>query len=151
MWTAPLEDGGVVGGINTGITGATYYSGGSYEGRLQNAIIMNGRLYYKAPLGDQRSTLTTSNLSQAPTYAETYALAKSYGQTTTFNPTFGELYDYESPNQHGVVPNGYLWQTVTPVRSTTQTWIAYDALTGKWLFNLTDVPSTGTIAYTKPR
>ncbi len=26
VWTTPLEDGGVVGGINTGITGATYYS-----------------------------------------------------------------------------------------------------------------------------
>ncbi len=107
---------------------------------------MNGRLYYKAPLGDQVSA--ASNRRQAPTHAETYAQAKSSGQTTTFNPTFGELYCYESPNQHGVVPNGYLWQTVTPVRSTTQTWIAWDSLTGKWLFNLTDVPSTGTIAYT---
>ena len=29
-----------------------------------------------------------------------------------------------------------------------QTWIAWDSLTGKWLFNITDVPSTGTIAYT---
>ena len=44
MWTAPLEEGGVVGGLNTGIIGATYYSGGSYEGRLQNAIIMNGKI-----------------------------------------------------------------------------------------------------------
>jgi hypothetical protein len=59
VWTAPLEDGGVVGGINTGITGATFYSGGSYEGRFQNALIINGRLYYKAPLGDQVSTAAT--------------------------------------------------------------------------------------------
>ena len=65
-------------------------------------------------------------------------------------PTFGELYDYESPNQHGVLPNGILWQTysATPFGATTQTWIAYDADTGKWLFNLTDVPAAGSITYT---
>jgi hypothetical protein len=59
VWTTPLEDGGVVGGINTGITGATYYSGGSYEGRFQNALIVGGRLYYKAPLSDAVSTTAT--------------------------------------------------------------------------------------------
>ena len=64
MWTPPIEDGGVVGGINTGITGATYYSGGSYEGRMGNAIIMDGRLYYKAPLSDQYAS--TTQLMQVP-------------------------------------------------------------------------------------
>jgi hypothetical protein len=29
VWTTPLEDGGVVGGIKTGVEGATFYSGGS--------------------------------------------------------------------------------------------------------------------------
>ena len=143
VWTTPFEDGGVVGGINTGINGATFYSGGSYEGRFQNALIINGRLYYKAPLSDAVSAAATA---QALTYAETYAQAKSSGLTMQLNPTFGELYCYESPNQHGVIPNGYLWQTVTA--GSTQTWIAWDSLTGKWLFNITDVPSTGTIAYT---
>jgi hypothetical protein len=68
-------------------------------------------------------------------------------RNANINPTFGELYSYESPNQHGVIPNGYLWQTVTQSAGL-QTWIAYDPLTSKWLFNLTDVPSTGTTAYT---
>ena len=31
MWTKPLDDGGVVGGTNTGINGMTYYAGLSYE------------------------------------------------------------------------------------------------------------------------
>ena len=35
-----------------------------------------------------------------------------------------------------------------PAGSTNQTWIAWDSLTGKWLFNITDVPATGTVAYT---
>ena len=148
MWTAPMEDGGVVGGLNTGIVGATYYSGGSYEGRLGSAIIMYGRLYYKAPLSDQYA-----NAANSATYAGSYICRDLrtgeilwQNDNLNFNPSFGELYCYESPNQHGVIPNGYLWQTVAT--GTTQTWIAYDGLTGKWLFNLTDVPSAGTIAYT---
>jgi hypothetical protein len=146
VWTTPFEDGGVVGGINTGITGATFYSGGSYEGRFQNALIINGRLYYKAPLGDQVSVAATGGGAYVCRDLRTGEILWT---NDAINPTFGELYCYESPNQHGVVPNGYLWQAVTPVGSTAnQTWIAWDALTGKWLFNLTDVPSTGTIAYT---
>jgi hypothetical protein len=144
VWTTPFEDGGVVGGINTGITGATFYSGGSYEGRFQNALIMDGRLYYKAPLGDQVSATATGG---GPYTCRDLRTGQILWTNYSINPTFGELYDYESPNQHGVVGNGYLWQAVTQT-STTQTWIAYDSLTGNWLFNLTDVPSTGTIAYT---
>ena len=144
VWTRPYEDGGVVGGINTGITGATFYSGGSYEGRFQNGLIINGRLYYKAPLGDQVSTAATGGGAYTCLDLRT---GQVLWTNPSINPTFGELYDYESPNQHGVIPNGYLWQSVAQ-SSTTQTWIAYDSLTGSWLFNLTDVPSTGTIAYT---
>jgi len=150
MWTAPLEEGGVVGGLNTGITGATFYSGGSYEGRLQNAIIMNGKIYYKSPLGSNVSAGISGTNGVTPSAYICRDLRTGQVLWTNDNiyPTFGELYDYESPNQHGVLPNGYLWQTFTPVGATTQTWIAYDADTGKWLFNLTDVPATGTIAYT---
>lgn len=144
VWTTPFEDGGVVGGINTGVNGTTFYSGGSYEGRFQNALIINGRLYYKAPLGDQVSVAATGGGAYTCLDLRT---GKVLWTNDNINPTYGELYTYESPNQHGTVPNGYLWQAVTQT-STTQTWIAYDSLTGKWLFNLTDVPSTGTIAYT---
>jgi hypothetical protein len=151
VWTTPMEDGGVVGGVNTGIVGATYYSGGSYEGRLGSAIIMGGRLYYKAPLSDQYA-----NANNSITYAGSYICRDLrtgkilwQNDNLNFNPTFGELYDYESANQHGVIPNGYLWQTFSPPGSVSnQTWIAYDGLTGKWLFNLTDVPTAGVIAYT---
>ena len=144
MWTSPIESGGVVGGINTGIDGATYYSGGSYEGRFQNAIIMDGKLYYKLPLSDQASA---TEVGGGAYVCQDLRTGEIIWTNDNINPTFGELYTYESPNQHGTVPNGYLWQTVTQ-SSTTQTWIAIDPKTGRWLFNLTDVPSTGTIAYT---
>jgi outer membrane protein assembly factor BamB len=144
MWTTPIESGGVVGGIKTGIDGATYYSGGSYEGRFQNAMIINGKLYYKLPLSNDASVSVTGRGDYVCRDLRTGEILWMNDQ---INPTFGELYCYESPNQHGVVPNGYLWQTVTQSAGL-QTWIAWDSGTGKWLFNLTDVPSTGTIAYT---
>jgi outer membrane protein assembly factor BamB len=146
VWTTPFEDGGVVGGINTGVNGATFYSGGSYEGRFQNALIIDGRLYYKAPLSDQVSVAATGGGAYTCLDLRT---GKVLWTNDNINPTFGELYNYESPNQHGTIPNGYLWQAISnPSPSTNQTWIAWDSLTGKWLFNLTDVPGTGTIAYT---
>jgi hypothetical protein len=159
IWTAPLEEGGVVGGIMTGIPGATFYSGGSYEGRLQNAIIMNGKIYYKAPLGSNVSagisTATngiTNNVTPSAYICRDLRTGQILWTNDNIYPTFGELYQYESPNQHGVLPNGILWQTFSPypggTATTNQTWMAFDADTGKWMFNLTDVPAAGTIAYT---
>ena len=61
-------------------------------------------------------------------------------QNYTVAPSFGQLYDYESINQHGVIRNGYLWA------SSGTTLSAYDPLTGNWVFSETNVPS-GTAAY----
>lgn len=64
---------------------------------------------------------------------------------TSYSPTFGQLYDYESMNQHGVIMNGYLWvSTGNPFAAffglppQPNNWIAYDPLTGNNLFNLTN-------------
>jgi len=134
MWTYPIESGGIVGGTNTGIESSTYYSGGSYEGRFQNAIILDGKLFFKAPL--------SNNPTSGAYTAIDLRTGKVLWTNATIYPPFGQLYSYESPNQHGVIPNGYLWQ----VSGTT--WIAYDPLTSNWLFNLTNVP-TGTNVYTE--
>jgi len=59
--------------------------------------------------------------------------------------SFGQLLEYESPNQHGVV--AYLWSTwsVTDPRTfqTTNYWSLYDAWTGNWICTIEGVPSTG--------
>jgi outer membrane protein assembly factor BamB len=124
MWTKPLEFGGVVGGV-TSIPGADFYSGGSYEGRFQNSIIMYGNLYYRLPNGNDGSGGGTAcvNLRTGETIWE-----------KDITVDFGQLYQYESFNQHGVIPSGYLWDT------SGSTWTAYDALTGKMLFSMTNVP-----------
>jgi hypothetical protein len=139
MWTTPIEAGGVVGGTNTAVEGATYYSGGSYEGRFGNAIILDGRIYYKAPLSDDPD--------DGPYVCMDLRTGETLWENEDIYPTFGELLWFDSPNQHGIIPNGYLWQTsargVTP-----NAWYAYDPLTGKNLFNVTNIPS-GTTVYTE--
>jgi len=134
-WTLPFESGGVVGGTNTYIDGATFYSGGSYQGRFQNSIILDGKIYTKGTLGDSNTAGTYMCID--------LRTGEILWTNDNINPTFAQLYTYESPNQHGTIPNGYLWQT------SGTTWIAYDAETGKWAFNLTNVPSSGTTVYTK--
>ena len=52
MWSRPLQYGGIVGGNDTTIPGEMFYTGGSYQTRFANAIIMYGRLYYELPYGN---------------------------------------------------------------------------------------------------
>jgi len=127
MWTKPLQDGGVVGGNYWSISSVAYYTGLSYEGKLNNPIIMYGRLYYRAPLGD--------GATNGPFVCVDLATGKTLWENSSINPSFGMLYLYESFNQHGVIGDGYLVQT------SGTTWIMYDARTGAWLFNMTGVPS----------
>ncbi len=150
LWTKAIETGGIVGGTSGdssyAIPDVGFYSGGSYEGRFTNAMIIDGKLFYPDPLGHSLSgggytavDLTTGEVawhsdSIAVTVGNTGA-----GPTTILVPSFGQIYDYESQNQHGVV-GGILWAV------TGTTWSAYDSFTGKFLYNLTNVPA-GTTVY----
>ncbi|MEM3377726.1 MAG: PQQ-binding-like beta-propeller repeat protein [Candidatus Bathyarchaeia archaeon] len=137
MWTKSINFGGIVGGSNTGVEGAAFYSGLSYEARFTNPIIIYGRLYYALPRGNSGS-------GGGYVCVDLRTGEEIWRQNYTVNPSFGQLEWFDSPNQHGVIPNGYLWATSTAAGVTT--WIAYDALDGNWLFNITNVPS-GTRAY----
>jgi hypothetical protein len=137
MWTKPIEFGGVVGGT-TDILGETHYSGGSYESRFVNSIIMHGRLYYQVPLGHsgggggfQCVDLRTG---------EDIWYRDDLGVTGSAAPSKGQIYGFETENQHGA-GGGILWQVVGT------TWNAIDPFSGKWMYTLTNVPS-GTEVYT---
>ncbi|MCW4015113.1 MAG: PQQ-binding-like beta-propeller repeat protein [Candidatus Bathyarchaeota archaeon] len=131
IWTKPLEDGGIV-GVEYSIPSVSYYTGLSYESRFNTPLIINGRLYYDAPL--------SNNAKDGPYTCVDLLTGEVLWENDEISPTFGQLYLYESFNQHGVITNGYLWQT------SSNRWDAYDSLTGEWLFALTDVPS-GTNVY----
>ena len=133
MWTKPISFGGVVGGEFPLTNAMTYYPGPQYETKFANPIVINGYIYYSLPLSDQ-----VTGAGVACVDLRTGEQKWVNQNLTTI--TMGQLYDYETANQHGVIANGYLWTT------SGTTWSAYDPMTGLWLFNLTNVPS-GTQVY----
>jgi len=136
MWTRRLELGGVVGGTQD--QDATFYSGFSYETRFNNPIIISGILYYVQSLNHAGSGGGYHAVDLRT--GEEIWHRDDLGSLTNPAPSKAQLLNFQSPNQHGVV-GGTLWQV------SGSTWIAIDALTGKWVCNLTGVPS-GTEAYT---
>jgi hypothetical protein len=150
MWTKPLEYGGLTGDVvsqinqistdpnapytqgysNDSVT--TYYSGFSYNTRFGSPLIVNGVLYYQAPLGESGTG--------GGEFAVDLRTGQQVWSSTTFIPSKAQLYDLQTPNQHGVV-GAILWM----VSGTT--WIGYNAFNQQPVFNLTNVPS-GTEVYT---
>ncbi len=141
LWTKPLTFGGLVGG-EFGDT--SYYSGNAYEGKITGTIIMNGYLYYNKYPDDTYAAQEPNN-----TYPRTqpkpgfFCVDLRTGEQLWYNNesrlSFGQVYRYDSPNQHG--GNAYLWAVVGT------TWKAYDPFTGDWVYSIKNVPA-GTRAYT---
>ena len=126
MWTKEIDFGGIVGG---NYSDTSYYPGESYENKWIPPIIMNGRLYYNKRLG------SSSYLGMACVDLRT-------GEEQWFKEgvtlSFGQLLNFNSPNQHGVIP--YLWST------SGTTYSMYDAFTGEWILDIEGV-SRGTMTF----
>ena len=132
LWSKPIQDGGVVGGNVSKIPGEMYYSGGSYNTRFSNALIMYGRLYYQEPYG---------NSGGGGDYvAVDLRTGEELWRTNTTGigvPSFGYLLAFDNANQHGILPNGLLF-TNNFARS-------YNPKTGiPTTLNVTNVPSINT-------
>ena len=141
MWTKPISDGGVVGGSRTGQDGMTYYDGTAYEQKFTSSIILHGRLYYNIPRGNSGS-------GGGYVCVDLITGEEIYWQDMSM-PSFGQLYYYWTGNQHGVIPNGYLWTAVGGGwwgPPTPQNWSAYEPTNGDLLFSINNVPP-GTQVY----
>jgi hypothetical protein len=135
VWTKEITFGGIVGG-EFGSMG--YYTGMTYEskwgGMDGTPIIMNGRLYYNTRLG--------SSAWQGLACIDLRTGEEIWWKNGT-TVSLGQLYDYESPNQHGIIP--YLWKS--PGRGDPDPkWQMYDAITGDWILTLENA-SSGTIVF----
>jgi outer membrane protein assembly factor BamB len=129
-----MQDGGVVGGNPYDVSGKTYYMGGSYNVRFTEAIVMNGRLSYMEPWANSGSGGDYVCVDLR-TGEELWRI----NVTSTGKPVFGYLYSLDTGNQHGVIPNGWLF-TFDFAR-------AYDPLTGVVsTLNITNVPSGTAVA-----
>ncbi len=141
LWTRPLTFGGLIGAEQPTVA---YYQGLSYETMFTPPLVISGRLYYNTPTAPRYGfycvDLQTGETIYYANVSKPYTRAPNEGgQFPGVLPlSFGQIYDYESPNQHGGV--AYLWCQVG------STWSMYDAWTGNWILDIEKVPS-GTIAF----
>jgi len=156
MWTTPMWAGGTMDERFGNIGYQSYH----YEGlNFYPPIVLNGKLYY--------------NVESIPRYGW-YCVDLYTGETEYFHNTtgpvvgtgkghflsgrildgllsFGQIYNYESPNQHGGFP--YLWSAgnleAGPNGMPLTTWMMFDAFTGNWICSIENVPLRGTLVYGK--
>ena len=134
MWTKPIQDAGVVGGMNVGREGNTFYMGGSYNVRFGNPLVMYGRLYYELPYGNSGSGGGWICVDLRTGEEIWYNPDIGASGTGLPNISFGYYYCYDDGNQHGVLPQGLLFSSNFAR--------AYDPATGKpTATNITGVPS----------
>jgi hypothetical protein len=134
LWNEPLVLGGLAGG-DLGDAGT--YTGDAYEGKFSGSLIIQGILFYVKfdSIGGNSvenwvvavDLHTGEHLWEKALYA--------YGNTSQnrLNPSFGQIFYWDSFNAHGT--QAYLYCT------SGSTWHAFDPLTGRWLFTFENVPS----------
>ena len=148
LWTKPMW----AGGIMDARYGNTGYETGNYEGlNFVPPIILNGKIYYNTqslPIeGWTCLDLYTGETDyfHNTTGPVTGVSASSSGSIPGESLAFGQILNYDSPNQHGGMP--YLWSTTDPSQS--NTWRMYDAFTGNYICSIANVSAGGTAVYGK--
>ena len=105
--TIPVTWGGIVGGDHAISDYMSFYSGSQYQLKFTNPIIMYGILYYSLA---QNNAISGNGVT-----AVDLRTGETLWTNTAINTvSFGQLYNYESPNQHGTTGN-YLWTTGTAI------------------------------------
>ncbi|MCW4019105.1 MAG: PQQ-binding-like beta-propeller repeat protein [Candidatus Bathyarchaeota archaeon] len=164
MWATPYWAGGT---MDARFDDVGYYTGQSYEGfGLNPPIILDGKLYYTVETPPREGwyclDLYTGEVdyfhnTTGPVTGVHGGLADSSGSVGGEVLSFGQIYNYESPNQHGGFP--YLWSTnggtsveemsVFGLSVTYPTWMMFDAYTGNYICSIANVSTAGTQVYGK--
>jgi hypothetical protein len=144
LWTKP----GWAGGIMDQRFSDIGYQTEHYDGLAFNPIILDGKIYYNAIASPWEGwycvDLYTGETeyfhnTTGPVTGITFSGFDYSGGITGESLAFGQIYDYESPNQHGGFP--YLWSQVDP--SSPNTWMLFDAVTGNYICKIINVPTGG--------
>jgi outer membrane protein assembly factor BamB len=139
MWTTPMWAGGVMDERFGDIT----YETGHYEGLgFQPPIILNGKIYYNIQSipreGYQVLDLYTGEqLWFKNSTGPVSGIGGGFDSTGTIpygRLSFGQVYNYDSPNQHGGFP--YLWAS-----GPAGTWQMFDSETGNYICSLANISS----------
>jgi outer membrane protein assembly factor BamB len=164
MWATPMW----AGGIMDERFGNTGYQTAHYEGiEFNPPIILNGKIYYNVKslprYGWYCLDLYTGEVeyfhnTTGPITGVGNMLIPGFGWVGFDNSgeivgealSFGQIYDYESPNQHGGLP--YLWSTGAGagfMAGGANTWMMFDAYTGNYICSIANVSDAGTAVYGK--
>jgi hypothetical protein len=159
LWAKQLASGGLAGG--TLGSEISYEQGDAYEGKWVNTVIVDGSVYYRKfeargqpysgnnevvavdlKTGEEMwsmpligrvardGTTTTGAVSAANRVID--GVSDQFPDGTGRALSHGQLFYWDSYNLHGVY--ALLW-TVTG-----STWQAFDALTGRWVYTILNVP-----------
>ena len=97
LWTKPFYTGGLM----EETFGSIGYQTTHYQGISLSAIIVNGRIH--------STPRQTAHGSAGWEVIDLYTGETLYLNYSDIRPSFGQVYNYESPNQHGGF--AYLWRT----------------------------------------
>lgn len=141
MWATPMW----AGGIMDARFGNIGYQTAHYEGiSFSPPIVLNGKIYYNImtlpregyrvldlytgeELWFQNSTGPVSGIGGG---------FDASGELSIGRLSFGQIYNYESPNQHGGLP--YIWSMYADEPNK---WNMYDSETGNYICSINNVPT----------
>ncbi|MDG6223385.1 MAG: PQQ-binding-like beta-propeller repeat protein [Candidatus Bathyarchaeota archaeon] len=126
LWEMIQDVGGLAGGLEMGWH--SFEDGDAYEGKWSNPMIIAGTLigvrYVRGTQVTYAVNVRTGEMMWEKVLGEDIDLALS--------PGFGQVFYWTTMNNHGCY--AYLWATQG------STWHAFDPLTGRWEYTMTNVP-----------
>jgi len=164
MWATPMW----AGGIMDARFGDIGYQTAHYEGLgLTPPIILNGKIYYNVQslprygwycldlytgevdyFHNTTGPVTGVGNMYIPGFG--WVGFDSSGEIAGEKLSWGQIYNYESPNQHGGMP--YLWSTGAAggfMAPGGTTWMMFDAYTGNYICSIANASTAGTAVYGK--
>jgi outer membrane protein assembly factor BamB len=126
LWTKPLAMGGLAGGE---MGEHSFEDGDAYEGFFASSVIIGGNLYYNR-FNANGGTRVEQEVVAVNMRTGEELWVRNWNNTRL---SFGQVFYWDSWNYHGVFD--YLWST------SGTTWNAYDAETGRWEYQIYNVPS----------
>ena len=126
LWSRSYWSGGIMGGYGD----SGYYNGIAYEGFGSPKLVLEGKAYYSVQTPPRYGWYCVDIYTGEILYYENNT------DGTKAMPEFGEVLNFQTPNQFGGFP--YLWRTsgLGP-----NTWELLDGYTGKGICKIENVPS----------
>lgn len=128
IWTTPIDDGGLVGGI---LGEHSMEDGDAYWGKFTDSVIVSGIFFYNEYSTGFTAPIGVHKVSAIDVRTGEKLWSRVLGDNERVS--FGQLLLWDTFNYHGVFP--YIW--TTPGGGT---YNAYDPLTGEWEYTMENVP-----------